>query len=109
MAEYYIPKIEGKDKVNHKDGNKANNKIENLEWVTPSENSLHSRRVLHPSSTKAVRCIGKDGEVIGEYRSIQEASEATGTNSRCISNACLGKLKSSNGYLWENCVGSEVK
>lgn len=46
IAENYIPKEKGKNYVNHKDGNKSNNLIENLEWVTPSENRLHSIYVL---------------------------------------------------------------
>lgn len=46
IAEYYIPRVEGKNYVNHIDGNKKNNSINNLEWVTPSENSIHSVYVL---------------------------------------------------------------
>lgn len=42
VAEVFLPKIYGKDIVNHKDGNKQNNSIENLEWCTSSENLLHS-------------------------------------------------------------------
>ena len=46
IASYYLPNPEDKPDVNHIDGNKSNNSIENLEWVTKSENQLHSRRVL---------------------------------------------------------------
>ena len=41
MAENFLPKINGKDQVNHKDGNKQNNTIYNLEWVNNRENILH--------------------------------------------------------------------
>ena len=42
VARYFIPNPEAKDFVNHIDGNKQNNKVDNLEWVTPSENSQHA-------------------------------------------------------------------
>lgn len=54
VAEYFLDKVEGKDLVNHKDGNKLNNNIVNLEWVTFSEN------VLHALDTGLLRKRGED-------------------------------------------------
>ena len=45
VAEAFIPKIEGKDYVNHIDGNKDNNDVSNLEWCTVYENNLHARNM----------------------------------------------------------------
>lgn len=42
VAKAFIPRTKNRDMVNHIDGNRTNNRIENLEWVTPKENVIHS-------------------------------------------------------------------
>lgn len=53
VALNYLAPVEGKDCVNHIDGNKTNNTVDNLEWCTPTENNLHRTNVLR-------KCLGEE-------------------------------------------------
>jgi hypothetical protein len=57
IAKCFIPNIDNKKCVNHKDGNKHNNSVDNLEWVTYSENHLHAYAVLN-KKTPAGKYLG---------------------------------------------------
>lgn len=52
VALHFIPQINGKNIVNHKNGNKSDNHVENLEWCTNSENQIHSFKTLGNISSK---------------------------------------------------------
>ncbi len=86
-----IPK--NKDVVDHIDENKLNNSLDNLEYVTHSENTTRKLG-------KEVYQYNKKMEFIGKYPSIAEASRITGTINVHISRVCHMKRKSANGYIW---------
>lgn len=56
VATAFIPKVEGKTQVNHKDGNKTNNTPENLEWVDTTENTIHYYRELYDRGERGLIC-----------------------------------------------------
>lgn len=92
--------------VNHKDEDKSNNHISNLEWMTHKDNLNYGSRAekarmkmqgKNSSRSKKVRCIEKD--VI--YEALREAERQLGIPATNISKACKGKIKTAGGYHWE--------
>lgn len=101
VANAFIPKIEGKIYVNHIDGDKDNNRVDNLEWVTNSENINHAYRTgLLKHWTRAVLKIDDYGNIIKEYGSLKEAAEDNNTVKSNICLACKVKQKKAIGYYW---------
>ena len=86
--------------INHIDGNKLNNKLENLELVTRSENMVHSFYVLKHNVKSVCQC-DLQGHILYTYQSIKEAARITGFNDSAIVQACKGKIKTYKGYTWK--------
>ncbi len=59
VAEHFLTKIKGKDHVNHKNSNKLNNHISNLEWVTPKENAHHDIMIGNRNDKGENNCKAK--------------------------------------------------
>jgi hypothetical protein len=104
VAKHFIPN-DNKQKVhvNHKDGNKLNNCVENLEWVTHSENIQHAFDTNLRSDIKSVAQYTLDNEHICTYISCSHASKALNTG-KDVSNQISRSCKKSGlyrGYIWK--------
>lgn len=95
-------KLPKKDIINHKDGNKLNNQLSNLELVDASYNSLHSYYIIKNNpKIKTVYKYSLDKKLLNEYPSCAVAAkENEGCYANNISNCCNGKLKTHNGFIW---------
>ena len=105
IAIHFIPNIYNKEQINHIDGNKLNNNINNLEWVTPKENMQHAVRtglkdkgIISSTKLKSIPItLYKDG-IEFTFSSRNEAARSLGLNKGNLSLFCKGVLKYMKGY-----------
>ena len=115
VAETFLPQKKNKNEVNHINGIKTDNTINNLEWVSSSENKKHAiknnlwhspnKNLYGGNNPKAIKVIMIDKQTHKKIRifdSIIDAAHYLGKNkSGAIVNCCKGNLKSAYGYVWE--------
>jgi hypothetical protein len=90
-----------KEQVNHIDGNKLNNYMNNLEWVTNQENQIHKVKNGLANTTRKIIQYNLDNELLNEFNSIEEASKYLSIGTSGISKCCHNKLKTSGGYIFK--------
>lgn len=99
-----------KTQINHKDENKENNNVNNLEWCNAYYNSNYGTRnersgksrLNHPKWSKKVNQYSiDDGALIKTWESTMQIERETGFAQQNISKCCNGKRKTANGFIWK--------
>lgn len=107
VANAFIPNPNNYSQVNHKDENKENNSVDNLEWCTSkynmnfgTRNQRASNSLTNGKLSKKVFQYNLNGELVNEWISIKEAAR-NGFNDSCITICCKGIRPTHKGFIWK--------
>ena len=102
VAVAFIENTENKEQVNHIDGNKLNNSVENLEWVTNQENQIHKFKIgLGNNFTRKITQFDLEMNKIKDFNSIIEASKDLNIGKSNISGVLSNSRKTTGGFIFK--------
>lgn len=103
VAQAFIPNTDNLPFINHKDENKKNNNVDNLEWCTNIYNIHYGTSIerMKNSLKKSVVQYSINGEIINYFSSAKDASKFVNGFSTSITACCKGRIKTTCGYVWK--------
>ncbi|MEK3678854.1 NUMOD4 domain-containing protein [Lactobacillus crispatus] len=103
VAKYFVPNPMHKPEVNHKDENRLNNSVFNLEWVTQKENVNYGTGIERQRTQlfKPVIQLSISNKYIAFYPSLKAAAKTVKCNSSQIWRVANGQRKTAHGYKWK--------
>lgn len=109
VAEAFIPNPNNYPQINHIDGNKQNNKIDNLEWCTNSENIKHAyknklikiKKGAEVHNHRKVNQYDLNGNLVNQWTCINDASRKINKAPSGIIFCCQGRYKTAYGFIWK--------
>jgi hypothetical protein len=113
VAEHFLPNPNHFPVVNHKDGNKLNNNVKNLEWCSHQQNNFHARHIIKTNKgpparfgkdhhgSKKINQLSLNNEFIKTWDNATEASKELKIKRSAIGNNLKKRSKTSGGFKWE--------
>ena len=103
VAQAFHPNPNGLREVNHKDEDKTNNHVNNLEWCSTSYNVKYgtARESRIKKKSKAILCYDLEGNFIKEYGSLKQACDELSLGVGNLWKALNNRIKSLGGYRWK--------